>query len=80
MGHGRMMATTRFGRTSMAAGARSGGASAPKITSTATVQEGALSPSDESMRGAPVKRFDGGGRQWRRRLGMGAKRMGRTSI
>jgi hypothetical protein len=41
---------------------------------------GGPSPSEESTRGSPVKWFDGGGRQWRRRLGMGAKHTGRTSI
>jgi hypothetical protein len=80
-GHGWPSVTVQFGWTSTVVGAPSGGALAPKITSAATVQaEGGASPSNESARGAPVTRFDCGRRQWRRRLGMGAKHTGRTSI
>jgi hypothetical protein len=53
-----------FDQTSTGVRAPFGGAPAPRITSVVMVRAGALPPSNESARGAPVKRFDGGGQQW----------------
>jgi hypothetical protein len=63
-GHERPTVTAPFGLTSTVAGAPLDGALAPKITSAAMVQVGGGGPpSDESARGAPVDRFNGGNRQ-----------------
>jgi hypothetical protein len=74
-GHERPAATAPFDPTSMAAGAPPGDAPAPKITSVGTVQVGGGAPSSDELAW-----FDGGGRQWQRRLDMRTKHTGRTSI
>jgi hypothetical protein len=64
MGHGGPTAMAWFGQTSTVARAPSGGALAPRIT-LVTMVRAATPQSNESVQGAPVKRFNGGGRQWR---------------
>jgi hypothetical protein len=61
MGHGGPAETARFGRTSTAVRAPSGGAPAPRITPMTMVWVGAPPPSDQSAQGAQVKRFDDDG-------------------
>jgi hypothetical protein len=64
MGHGGPAVMAWFGQTSTTARAPSGSAPAPRITPVATVRARAPPPSNESVREAPVKQFDGGGWQW----------------